>query len=331
MQDGPFYELLESHNLAIADMAMKCEAVFSAHEHAHVGISGGADSDVMLDVCERVRKTQPIEITYDFHDTGMEYRATKTHLDYLERRYGIKIHRTRAKKTIPVCCHDYGQPFLSKMVSEQIERAQIHGFKWDDLPLEELEDKYPDMPKSVLKWWTNGYTKKDGTISSSYCVGGHKLLKEFIVQNPPNFRISRKCCTYAKKQVGKSAIRAYGADLDMVGVRRAEGGVRAISNKCFDKGTSGHIDRYKPLYWLSDSDKKVYDEKFSIQHSDCYAVWGFKRTGCVGCPFNRQVFDDLKMAEPYEPNVVRAANKIFGQAYEYTQKFREFKESMSAK
>lgn len=312
-------------------MAMKCEAVFSQHEHAHVGISGGADSDVMMDLCERVRQIQPIEITYDFNDTGMEYHATKAHLEYLERRYGVQVHRVRAIKTIPVCCHEHGQPFISKMVSEQMECLQRHGFRWDDLPLEQLTRMYPDMPRSALKWWTNGYTKKDGKISSSYCIGGHRWLKEFVVANHPEFKISRKCCIYAKKKVGKMAVSQCGADLDMIAVRRSEGGVRAISNRCFDKGNSGHVDRYKPLYWLSDDDRRYYERRFDISHSDCYEVWGFKRTGCVGCPFNRTVFDDLCMAEPYEPNIVRAAGKIFGDSYEYTKRFREFKDSMSGR
>ena len=39
-------------------------------------------------------------------------------------RYGVTIHRVRAEKPIPVCCKIYGQPFISKQVSEWIERLQ---------------------------------------------------------------------------------------------------------------------------------------------------------------------------------------------------------------
>ena len=127
-----YRQLVECGNLAIADMAQKCEAVFATHGRAHVGISGGADSDVMLDLCERVRKVQPIDITYDFIDTGLEYRATREHIAWLEGRYGVTIARTRAAETIPACVKRYGQPFISKMVSLHMGILQSHGFGWED-------------------------------------------------------------------------------------------------------------------------------------------------------------------------------------------------------
>lgn len=158
--------MIECGNLAIADAAMKCEAVFASHERAHVGISGGADSDVMIDLCERVRQVQPMDITYDFSDTGIEYAATKEHLDYLEDRYGVKIDRTRATKSIPLCCHSYGQPFVSKMVAHHLHILQRHGFEWDDMPLALLKAKYPDAPVSTLRWWSNDYVGKTGIMTS---------------------------------------------------------------------------------------------------------------------------------------------------------------------
>jgi len=324
LNDDGYSELIESGNLAIADMAMKCEAVFSNHRHAHVGISGGADSDVMLDLCERVRKVQPIRITYNFQDTGIEYRATRDHLDYLEERYGVKINRTRAIKSIPVCCHEHGLPFLSKMVSEQIGKLQKHGFKWEDLPLEELKKMYPDAPESALKWWTNEYTTKSGAISS-YCIDRNRALKGFILENPPQFKVSSDCCYYAKKKTAKHALKKCKADLDVTGMRRSEGGTRSLSGKCYIEASHYRADRYRPLYWLSNQDRLEYSEKFGIRHSDCYEVWGFTRTGCVGCPFNKDVFNDLDIARPFEPNIVKAAEKIFGESYEYTRQYKDYR------
>lgn len=54
-----------------------------------------------------------------FCDTGVEYTATKEHLNYLEDKYGIEIRRSRAKKSIPSCVKTYGVPFWSKDVSEK--------------------------------------------------------------------------------------------------------------------------------------------------------------------------------------------------------------------
>lgn len=315
--------MIECGNLAIADAAMKCEAVFASHERAHVGISGGADSDVMIDLCERVRQVQPMDITYDFSDTGIEYAATREHLNYLEDRYGVKIDRTRATKSIPLCCHSYGQPFVSKMVAHHMHILQRHGFEWDDMPLALLKAKYPDAPVSTLRWWSNDYVGKTG-IMTSYCIGRNKWLREFIIENPPWFKISGKCCTYAKKGPADKKARDLGCDVRLIGTRKSEGGVRSLANRCFEAKDNGP-DIYKPLYWLNDADKAEYCRAFDIRHSDCYEVWGFRRTGCVGCPFNRNVFDDLEVAAAYEPKMVNVARKVFADAYEYTRMFREFK------
>ena len=316
-----YEELIECGNLAIADMASKCEAVFASHKKAHVGISGGADSDVMLDLCERVKTVQPIDVTYDFIDTGLEYQATKNHIAWLEDRYRVKIVRTRAVETIPMCVKKYGQPFMSKMVSHHIGILQSHGFKWEDNTLAVLKVKYPDIPESTLKWWCSAYETKHG-VMSSYCIGRNRWLKEYVMENPPTFRVSAKCCTRAKKLTKQRVLAEGGFDLDMYGTRRAEGCVRALSGKCFDQG---RVDAYRPLFWLTNADREHYDRAFGIRHSDCYGLWGFERTGCVGCPFNKKVQSDLMTVERHEPNMAKAARSIFAESYEYTLGYEEFR------
>lgn len=71
-------------------------------------VSGGADSDVMMDIIYRVDKGGRVK--YVFFDTGLEYQATKEHLDFLEQKYGVAIERRKAMKPIPTCCKEYGQP-----------------------------------------------------------------------------------------------------------------------------------------------------------------------------------------------------------------------------
>lgn len=103
-------------------------------------ISGGSDSDVMLDICTKCDKDNKIE--YVWFDTGLEYQATKDHLKYLENKYGIEIRSYKAIKPIPLSCKLYGQPFLSKRVSDYMSRLQKHGFKWEDEAFDKLLKKY---------------------------------------------------------------------------------------------------------------------------------------------------------------------------------------------
>ena len=54
------------------------------------------------------------------------------------------------------------------------------------------------------------------------------------------------------------------------------------------------------------------------------------RTGCCGCPISHRAVDDLKLIEPYEPNLVKAAWAIFGKSYEYRQKYNDYKKMRRA-
>lgn len=85
----------------------------------------------MLIQCGAIDKTR-----FAFFNTGVEYRATLEHLKDLEEKYGIQIERINALKSIPTCVREFGVPFISKSVSENINRLQRHGFQWEDEPLE---------------------------------------------------------------------------------------------------------------------------------------------------------------------------------------------------
>lgn len=277
----------------------------------------------MLDLVERTRVGAGCEVFYVFFDTGLEYIATKRHLTELEQKYGVEIVRRRAEKSIPLCVKQYGQPFLSKYVSQNMERLQRHGFQWEDEPLDVLSERYPRC-LSALKWWTNSWTRTDEP--GSFDIGRVTHLRDFIIENPPDFRISDKCCYYAKKLVGRSVNAELGIDVELVGVRKAEGGIRASSYKsCFDVASNDRMyDVYRPLFWFSNQDKAQYEGIFGVTHSDCYSVYGFARTGCSCCPFGRKLDLELSTIKEYEPNMYKAVTTVFADSYEYTRRFREF-------
>lgn len=314
-------EAMASGNAMVVDAMVKCRDVLSRHRHARVSVSGGADSDVMLDLVERVRVGLPCEVTYVWFDTGIEYAATRRHLDWLEGRYGVAIMRRRARKTIPACCREYGQPFLSKYVSEQMGRLQAHGFDWSGEPYEELSGRFP-RASSALKWWCDRWTRTGEP--GWFDVGRHRLLREFVMECPPWFPISNKCCTYAKKEVAAEVNAELGIDVELVGIRRAEGGARGTVRSCYSAHGDGRPATYRPLLWLSNADRAQYRAMFGVRHSDCYERWGFSRTGCVGCPFNRDAMAELAVAERHEPGLVGVARRTFADAYEYTRMYRDY-------
>lgn len=151
------------------------------------------------------------------------------------------------------------------------------------------------------------------------------------MSNPPTFNISSKCCYYAKKGVGKQLEKKYNADLTIIGVRQAEGGIRATAYKNCYSINNDKIDTYRPIFWYKDDTKERYEVKFNIIHSACYTKYGFKRTGCSCCPYARNLEDELEVTRIYEPNLYKAVCNVFKDSYEYTRKYREFVQIMKLK
>lgn len=288
---------------------------YGSYKKVLCSISGGSDSDIVLDIVNKCDNNKIVD--YVFFDTGVEYQATKEHINFLENKYNINIETIRPKIPIPLSCKQYGQPFLSKHVSEMISRLQKHNFNWEDKPLEELIIKYPNC-NSALEWWTNSKP------SPSHNIKQNKLLKEFLIANSPNFPISNKCCQYAKKDLAHDKLK-QGYDLNITGVRKAEGGVRTTAYKsCFDITNKGY-DNYRPIFWFKDNDKLEYRKLFNVSHSKCYSLYGLKRTGCCGCPYGKDNSFELKVLEEHEPKLYKAVTNIFKDSYEYTKLYQEFK------
>lgn len=357
----PLAELLEecpANGAIYKSVMVTYQKLFdSTYKKVLVSVSGGSDSDILIDLVLRCC-SEPEKIEFVFFDTGLEYRATLEHLTFLEQKYGITIRREKALKPIPRSVKEYGQPFLSKRVSENMMRLQKYGFKWEDEDLRVLLDRYcrkasfekrEELEKrralglstvpyayhcgewyvgcvSALMWWCNA---NDGGDKSQCNISHNRYLKEFIIANPPAFRIANMCCKFAKKDLAKQILKE-GFDLSVIGVRKAEGGVRATQYKtCFNQNLSQDYDDYRPIFWYSDEDKKVYEKAFDVAHSRCYTQYGLRRTGCVGCPCARDFEGELEVCRIYEPQLYKAVTNVFEDAYAYRRAYDRFKKSQA--
>lgn len=318
--------VVEAPTFPIQDMLSKIMYEVAYHEKVMVAISGGSDSDILLDAVYRLDPEK--KAVYVFFNTGLEYEATKRHLSELEKKYNIKIEWVSPILPIPTCCKKYGVPFWSKRVSEYIYRLQRHNFKWEDKPFDELVVEYPRC-RAALRWWCNDYPKRDNGGESSLNIAYVPWLKEYIVANPPKIPISAMCCKKAKKGPAAKYEKSHDFDLNCTGVRKAEGGVRATGfNTCITRGFAGDADSFRPLFWLSDKDKQEYKDCYGVVNSDCYEVWGMKRTGCCGCPYGKEFERELALMQEHEPKLYKAAINIFGESYEYTRGYLKFRERM---
>lgn len=308
------------------------------HPNAICSYSGGADSDIMIDLIERTRQIFGLpQIKYVFFNTGLEMKATKDHVKYVAEKYGVEIEEVRPKINIVQSTRKYGIPFVSKIMSGGLSDWQKKGVplsiaqEYDqaedkEAKRKELKERYPKC-ESLINFLCCCNSKGEPRPNIQLVINSSKYMRDFIEECPPDFMISAKCCDYCKKQIAHKVQKSY--DMVITGERRDEGGMRSVPRKdntalCFTETASGQY-RLRPLYYVSDKDKEWYKNYYGIKYSDAYEVYGLTRTGCCGCPISYKAVDDLEKIRPYEPNVVKAAWNIFGKSYEYRKKYNEYK------
>lgn len=314
------------------------------HPKAICSYSGGADSDIMIDLIEQTRKIFNFPpVKYVFFNTGLEMQATKDHVRRTAEKYGVEIQEVRPKVNIVQATRKYGLPFVSKIMS-----AGLSEWQNKEIPLtiaqeyEEAEDKiakraelkarYPKC-ESVINFLCCCNSAGEPRPNIQLVINSSKYMRDFIAENPPTFKISAKCCDYCKKQIAHKVQKDY--DMVITGERRDEGGMRSVPRKdnttlCFTETSSGQ-HRLRPLYYVSDKDKAWYKEHYNIRYSDAYEVYGLTRTGCCGCPISYKAVEDLEKIGKYEPNVVKAAWNIFGDSYRYRKAYNDYKEERKKK
>lgn len=310
------------------------------YPNAICSYSGGADSDIMLDLIERTRRefTLP-SVHYAFFNTGLEMQATKNHVKEVSEKYGVEIKTYRPKVGIVQAVRQHGVPFVSKIMS-----AGLSEWQKKEIPLSiaeeydkaedkaakraELKARYPKC-ESVINFLCCCNSAGEPRPNIQLVINSSKYMRDFIEEYPPDFKISAKCCDYCKKQIAHSVQKNY--EMIITGERRAEGGMRSVPRKdsssmCFTETSNGQY-RFRPLYYVTDADKEWYKKEYGVRYSDAYEVYGLTRTGCCGCPISYKAVEDLEKICLYEPNVVKAAWNIFGKSYEYRKLYNSYKEN----
>ena len=339
--DRPAYADFDAPAKFLAIQSM-IEKRLVEHPNAICSYSGGADSDIMIDLIERARASLKLPpVKYVFFNTGLEMRATREHVRDTALKYGVEIEECRPKINIVTASRKYGIPFVSKIMSAGLSEWQKKG-----VPLsiadeyeeaedkagkrQELRERYPKC-ESVINFLCCCNSAGEPRPNIQLVINSSKYMRDFIGECPPDFPISAKCCEYCKKQAAHKAQKGH--DMIITGERRAEGGMRSVPRKdnaalCFGETSSGQY-RLRPLYYVTDADKDWYKDYYGIRYSDAYEVYGLTRTGCCGCPISYKAVDDLEKIRPYEPNVVKAAWNIFGKSYGYRARYNRYKQERS--
>ena len=150
------------------------------HPNAICSYSGGSDSDILIDLLEDARDAFGLApIKYCFFNTGLEMDATKRHVKEIAEKYGVEIteYRPAKGKNIVLATRKYGQPFISKIMSNALDVVQKKG-----LPLS-IKTEYDQAEDTKKKAYPSRLQMLD-VIRQHYPEGDvmNRLLDSFKIQ-----------------------------------------------------------------------------------------------------------------------------------------------------
>ena len=244
---------------------------YDLEHNGYIAFSGGKDSTVLSFLVDLALPGNKIPRVYS--NTGLDYLEIQRFVRQLateDERFFI----IRPKKDIKKTLEEYGYPFKSKFHSH-------------------ICDIYSRQGKTgcILK-----YAEPKANTPHS-CP---KVLQDMF-NKPLPFKISEKCCYKFKKEPFALYEKESGRHIGLTGMRRAEKGLRE-QLKClvFD---GDKLHRFHPLAPVEDDFIEWVVKEYNIRLCVLYyAPYGFKRTGCVGCPYARDLQEELDLLEKLLPN-----------------------------
>ncbi len=167
--------------------------------------------------------------------------------------------------------------------------------------------------------------KADVKFDAHYCVSPidpkeiHQFIKEYypdvqwdfhargfwklVVKNGLPRRQARWCCRIIKEAGGENRVV-------IMGNRRAEGANRS-KQKCFEPHRNPKIKKFfvRPIINFDNNDIWQYIQENNLPHCSLYDE-GFKRLGCVLCPFSRESEKEIERFPKIAKLWLLACNKI---------------------
>ena len=252
----------------------------------YLSFSGGKDSTALHHLLDMALPENKIPRV--FINTGIEFSLIVKFVKSLAERDDrfVILQPTMAIKPM---LDKYGYPFKSKEHSLKIGQWQ-KGNRTKSIRRYVAGETSFDCPKRLMFQAEEGYP----------------------------LRLSNQCCYRLKKYPVERWERKTKHTCAILGMKMGEGGERSNHNGCvvFDS-RGGGIIKFKPLNPVSDEWEDEFIKRNAIKLCDLYyPPFNFKRTGCKGCPYNRDLQRDLEIMARYLPNERAQCEMIWKPVYD---------------
>lgn len=265
----------------------------------YISYSGGKDSNVLSALVDMALPENRIPRVYC--NTGIEYRAI---VDFVKAKAAVddRFVIVSSKKPIKQTLDEKGYPFKSKFHSHHVSLYHRKG----------------ENNKTIQRYLRRDPTEK--YFSENCCP--RSLEYQFTENDGLDFKISDSCCHELKVEPLKMFENEHNKTIKMIGIVAAEGGRRTFHSKyqnggCLAFGSSKDTPHtFKPLYPVTkeweDWFVKTYNVELPILY---YPPYNFKRTGCKGCPFAKNLQQELDTLLMYFPNEYKQCERIWAPVY----------------
>ena len=269
-----------------------CRDVFEEYgiDNFCISYSGGRDSNVTSELIDLAVPGNRIPRV--FMHTGIELNSV---VDFVKKRSQVdsRIHIISPQVGIKKSLEVDGYPFKSKMHSKKVNLYRRQG-----------------ITQGVYK-----YIYGDGNPNHYKFLCPEKLKYQFTPEN--KLKISMECCINMKEKPLQRWQKIMGRGIGITGMRQAEEGSRA-NVKCLSMRRNEKVPRFfNPLSICDDTFVEWMIRTYEIElPSVYYPPYNFERTGCKGCPFNRNLQKELDILEEYFPKERKQCEIIWKPVYD---------------
>lgn len=261
----------DEFEFVLTDRIAKIQAInkqLDLENNSYIAFSGGKDSTILHYLIDIAIPNNKIPRVYA--NTGIEYNLMVKFVKELAQQDN-RIIILNQNKNIIQTLKTYGYPFKSKEHSDRVN-AFNNG--------------------SQARYLKN-YLDYDAPQ-------GYKCPKKLLYQfeEKGKYNYSKQCCYKLKKDLSHRFECWSNRRINITGMKNEEGGNRAKLTCLTNKNKSFH-----PLIVVSDEWENEFIKRFNIKLCELYnPPYNFKRTGCKGCPYNKNIQKDLKTMFELLPN-----------------------------
>lgn len=278
-----------TNEFLLEDRLQKIRQIITKYgeENFYISYSGGKDSTVLHELVDMALPDNQIPRVYA--NTGIELNMIRDFvLDKAENDNRFVILKPR--KPIKTLLELEGYPFKSKIHSMCVNMYQT------------------DRDKNMWRGYTG---QRPEHWHSRECP---KILR-YQFNDDFKLRISDRCCYNMKEEPLQTWAKEKNIPYTITGIMREEGGRRMKSTCLAFSGKK--LKKFQPMVAITKDWEEWFIDKFNIQICDIYkSPYNFERTGCKGCPFNRNLQEGLDTLEKYFPNERKQCEIIWKPVYD---------------